>query len=78
MRREILRFGLGMVLGILAFGNVPAPAAGNRNSGARREFQPVVTPESAPNGFSACQATAEVYDEVERPDLDSAVPRTYR
>ena len=30
----------------------------------RREFQPVVTLESAPNGFSACQATAEVYDKA--------------
>jgi hypothetical protein len=31
-------------------------------SGQRREFQPVVTLLPGPNGSSACQATAEVYD----------------
>jgi hypothetical protein len=43
------------------FIDLPAAALGIQ-AGARREFQPVVTLESAPNGVSACQATAEVYD----------------
>ena len=45
------------------FIDLPAAALGIQ-AGARREFQPMVTLESAPNGFSACQATAEVYDKA--------------
>ena len=47
--------------GEAAFIDLPAALLGLQ-FGQRAELQPVVTLQPAPNGSSACQATAEVYD----------------